>query len=372
MGLHHVSHSALNLFDECAMRYKALRIEKVPEPVSRLLVDGILAHATIERYVHELYESNLDRYAGGIPELVQQVMTENERIDSTASYKSVLITTMTFAKYFVLDPDSVFELEMKCEAPMGDGYPLMLSYIDQVDRRYDADGEFLLVIDRKTGWATEQTEGNNFQLDIYGWQLHQRYPDMRIGVQNHFVRRNIFTSIRMLSEWDYDNTVRRAQTIYNRMQAAYEKRDYPTNPGKYCAYCPIAAKCPAIQGLVAQKHAIIDVETGRDRLRELVVLEAAAKQLKGTLKTFVDVNGPFALDDGLGVGYKTSEPSITLTSLEKAYEVLGDELFDILNVDGKKIKKYEDDPRLDGLWGTKPGKTTFKIGKGAGDEEVPE
>jgi hypothetical protein len=368
MALNHVSFSAVNLFDSCPATYQAQRIRKVAQLPSKPLISGILAHAVVERYLTELQQSGLDKYPGGIAGLVEAVFAENERINSTAYYTDVLRASMAFAKNFTLDPDNVLDMEHKSELPLGDGYPLLLTYTDLRERCFDDDGEYLLITDFKSGWASTQSESNNFQLDIEGAQAAAEYPGMRVKVRNYFVRWNFPTKPRLISEWDISNALARVRAIYTRMERAYATRTYPENPGEHCTWCPIAQDCKMIKDLSDAKAVIVTEEQGHDRLRKYAVLEAALTQMKATFKTWVDANGDLRLDDGYGAGKVLPAPSMALIGMREAYEALGDDFFKIINFNKKELKKFGDDGRLEGFWTETQGRPRLQIGKAKDDD----
>jgi hypothetical protein len=373
MALEHVSQSSLGSFDECAQRWAAERVRKVAVPASPILTEGILAHAVIEEYVNELYQSDLDRApSSAIDSLVEKVFRENDRALSTECFESVLITARTFAKYFAMVPERVIGVEMELRATFHPDCPPMLSFLDFVTQEQDEKGDFIGITDWKTFYAKTQKPRDKWQLLIYCWQLRNRYPGVRIGVRNHFVRANIFTPWVFPDENELASALMRAKVIYDRQEAAYTAKTWMPNAGDHCEYCPIPDQCELIQGLIVQKHAILTAEDGIARLQEVVVFNAASDKLTASLKTFVNANGPLSLPDGLQASFRTSDGSTTITDIAGAYEVLGAELFGLVNIDGKKIKSYLDDARLDGKWSHKPGRTQFKIGKPKAGSEPDE
>ena len=370
MALKHVSQSALGSFDECPQRFKAERIQKVPVPASPLLTEGILAHAVLEEYVNELYQSDLDRApSSAIDSLVEKVFRENDRALSTEAFESVLITARTFAKHFAMIPERVIGVEMRFEAVFHPDCPPMLSFLDFVTQEQDEEGDFIGITDWKTGHAKTQKPRDKWQLLVYAWQLRNHYPEARIGVRNHFVRSNIFTPWDFPSDLDIASALMRAKVIFDRQEAAYTSKTWVPNAGDHCAFCPIPDQCDLIQGLIAQKHVILAVEDGIARLQEVVAVNSTSDKLTAALKSFVSANGPLSLPDGLQAAFRTSADSPTIADIPDAYEILGSELFKIVAFT-KKLKDYLDDPRLDGKWSRKPGRTQFKIGKPkAGSDE---
>lgn len=365
----HVSQSSLNGFDECQQRWAAERIEKVPVPASVLLTEGILAHAVLAEYVDELYQSGLDRApSSAIDSIVEKVFRENERALSTESLESVLITSRTFAKHFSMNPEQVIGVEMEFRASFHADCPEMLSYLDFATQEQDELGDFLGITDWKTGHAKVQKPRDKWQLIIYCWQLRNRYPGVRIGVRNHFVRANILTPWHFPDDNEIASALIRAKIIYDRQEAAFAAKLWSANPGEHCSYCPIPDRCDVIQGLVAEKHVILTEEDGLARLREVVVFDAASKKFTEALKIFVKSNGQLSLPDGLTAAFRTSDDSVTIKDIPAAYDALGSELFNLVTVNAK-VKDYLDDPRLDGNWLKKPGKTQFGIKKAKGDEE---
>jgi hypothetical protein len=374
----HTSFSTLDSFDTCPLRHLHERVIKTPTIPNKLMIEGMLAAKVFELYTQELYQSSADRYPAAIPDLVQRVMAENERIASTEFYQGVLAIAMTFAKNFVMDPDAIIEVEMKLEMPLGDGYPKLLTFIDRVERAYDKDGGFILFTDDKAGWAKTQKPSNVFQLEVEALQLHHRFPDERITGRNYFARHNVHVNyggkdeFQFFTEWDYERAIGRVKAIYDRLQRSFDTREWPANPGDHCAFCSVAQMCDVLKKLTETKQIVATVESGELLVREALTLEAALKNTKGALKKYVDAAGPLRLPSGLGADYVTSNASLVLSDLARAYDALGDELWDLVKPDGTALKKYQDDPRLDGCWTEKPGRREFKVGKFGASEEVEE
>jgi PD-(D/E)XK nuclease superfamily len=371
VALEHVSFSALSLFDGCPATYHAQRIRKVSQLPSKPLVSGILVHAVVELYLKELYESGLDRFPGGVGDIVEKVFSENERVNSTEYYTDVLRSSMAFAKNFTLDPDNVLDMEMRFEMPLGDGLPKLLTFTDLREQHHDQDGPFIGITDFKSGWGSSQSEANNFQLDIEGAQtIHELGPDTRVMVRNYFTRWNFATKWRKISEWDVNNALARCRAIFHRMEHAYQTRSYPENPGEGCLYCPIAQECKVLKNLGDVKALIVNAEMGMDRIRQYAVLEAALTQMKKLFKTWANVNGELRLEDGYGFGSVLPSPSMTLVGVREAHDALGDDFYNIINIDRKKLKKMADDGRLTGLWVEEQGRPRLQIGKVKDDDEA--
>ena len=237
MALEHVSQSSLGSFDECAQRWAAERVRKIAVPASPILTEGILAHAVIEEYVNELYQSDLDRApSSAIDSLVEKVFRENDRALSTECFESVLITARTFAKYFAMVPDRVVGVEMLLEAVFHPDCPPMLSFLDFVTQEQDEKGDFIGITDWKTFYAKTQKPRDKWQLLIYCWQLRNRYPGVRIGVRNHFVRANIFTPWVFPDENELASALMRAKVVYDRQEAAYTAKTWMPNASDHCEY----------------------------------------------------------------------------------------------------------------------------------------
>jgi hypothetical protein len=204
---------------------------------------------------------------------------------------------------------------------------------------------------------------NEWQLALQAWQVHERFPDERIKVRNYFIRHGIASDWKEMQPYDYDEAVRRVKLVYDRMQDTFASKAFKANPGGHCDYCPVAQACDVYRGLSDGKNKIASQDDAFKQMGEIVVARAAADNLTKALKAWVDANGPVALPDGLTASYKQPAASLTLSNMEKAYEAIGEELFEIVKPDARKLKKLTDDPRLDGLWEVSQGKPRFSIGE---------
>ena len=367
-------------FDQCALSWKAQRLEKVKEPPSELLIIGIMTHDVAEGIVRWCDEQLVEQIPmETVADLVQGVFVTNDRATNTASFANVMVAAKVFAKGYHHVPGSIIELEQWAEGILDPDIPKLVGRLDQVTQESDDQGGFIGNTDLKTGWAMEQTDANIFQLHLQGWLLKQSYPNERIKVRNFFIRSGQPTPWYELKSYDLDNARRRAIAIYQRLDSAYKKRAYPATPGAHCGYCPIATRCETVLNLRASGNAVVTLDEAQRAILELHILEAAAKTRKNALKKFVDIYGPVIAErvkpdrgvvEQLEASYRLGKEALTITDYIKLHERLGIEAFAFFGAPLRAVlKKHEDDPRLVGLWSSARGKPTFRIGKLKEDEE---
>lgn len=367
-GLKYVSHSTLELFDGCPSRYRAVKLEKVAEEESRALIEGILVHDIISDYREYLNDTRQEAEPEMIPEIVHAVFSKNPRIMSTDYFDSVTIAARTFAKHYRHAYESIVELEMHLEFSLGQGYPLFTGYLDAVTREEDDEGPFIGIEDTKTFWSADQKPRDIAQLDRYGTGFRTRFPDeKRVAVRNHFVRPNVKTEWKFIDDWAMEHTLSRAQSIVDRMEEAYRTRTYPARPGDHCSYCPISMRCAEANALVPNGHKALTREQAQEDVRRIVILDAAIKTVRASLKSFVDANGTVEFD-GIAAEYRP-QVAVVVDDLKALYERIGEELWLMVNVDKVKLRKLENDARLAGLWVERTKKPAFRVGRARGDEE---
>lgn len=365
----HTSFSSLSKYDECPSAWKARRIDKVVEPPSKPLEMGIILHEIFAAYDEELYSSGLTDYAAGMPAIVERIFASNNRVTSTAYYDEVLIAAKGYAKVYRLNVDSLIGLEIELRMPLGENYPDLLGYVDIAESVNDGEQPFIGITDRKTGWGSTVTEAYKFQRKLYGLMMRHKYPNELIGVRNHFTRAGIYTPWELLQPWDYDSVLGQVKAILQRMEVSEQYNEYPATPNPNCGWCPIAARCEVVQNLRRTGNALLDEAEAKTMVAEVLALDAARDARVKTLKTWVNGNGPVVLDNGAAAGFTTPQPSPTVTDIAAFVSAMGEEAYPLLRVDGKAIKKFSDDSRLDDLWVESMPRPQFKVGKAKGDDD---
>jgi CRISPR/Cas system-associated exonuclease Cas4 (RecB family) len=374
----HISFSQIDAFETCPKRYKQERLEGVATIPSEPLLDGRHIHAVIEDIVRHCEDHGLPGVdAAAAADIVQShFMRSNE--PTTERFPEVMVMAKGFAKRYKHHEGELIELEQWIEIELAPGIPPLVGRLDDVRRYKDAEGTFIGNTDYKSSWSAEQSDANEFQLHLQGLMLKTSYPDERIKVRNAYVRFGIDSDWYEMKPWDYDNVRRRAIAVYERMRRARASGAYPPSPGKACSYCPIALQCVEALALREQGHLALTIDDAKKQVEDVLVLEAALKTRKASLKKWVDTNGPVAVErkNGKGVvetieaAYKLPAASLTIADTPAAYHALGDELFALFNGMSKpKLKKYENDPRLEGLWTTTQGKPRFAIGKAVDEDD---
>lgn len=372
----HISFSAVDAFDTCAKRFQHERLQKGASPVSDPLIDGRHIHAIIEAIVRFCETAEIESIdSKQAAAIVEQHFSTSDQA-STARFAEVMVMAKGFAKRYK-NTGNLIELEQWIEMTLAEDVPPFVCRLDMVERYFDADGSFIGNTDWKSSWSAGQDDRTVFQLHTQGMALHNSYPNERIKVRNGFVRFGQDSDWDELKEYDFENARGRVVAIYRRMKTAEETGVYTASPGKACGYCPIALQCVEAMGLREQGHLALTKEDAEKQVADVLVLEAAIKTRKDALKKWVDVNGPVTairtnskgVAETMEASYKLPAESLTLSDTPAAFEALGDELFGLFTGMSKpKLKKYENDPRLDGLWVKTQGKPRFAIGK-AEDEE---
>jgi hypothetical protein len=359
----------MSRFDECPARWRAERIEKVQEPRSKPREIGIIIAEVVRAYREELYSSGLEEYAAGMPAIVERIFGEHPRITSTEHYNDVMIACKGFAKQYRLRVNDLIGLEIQCNISLGENYPELHGYIDIAETEHDDQGEFIGITDDKAGWGATVLPAYRFQLDLYALRMRIEYPNTRIKVRNHFIRHNLVTPYRLIEPWDYENVLGHARATITRMDNAKKFDNYPPIPNENCDFCPIAARCTVFQGLQQNAGAILTDDAAKVMLGAILVLDAARAVRMKALKAWVDGTGPVKLENGAQAAYSSPKALPTVVQIKELIEALGDEAYPLLRVDSKKLRKYDDDSRLDELWVPGIPKPKFTVGRAKGDED---
>lgn len=367
----HLSFSSLDLYDACALSWRAKYIDKVPERDSDARAIGILTHAAAELIVRRCEENQWQTFPlEDVASVVEFVFFTDDQTRTTALFGEVMYAAKLFARSYKHRIGTVIELEQWVTQPIGDGVPPLLGRLDQVTKEEDERGEFIGNTNLKTGWGMEENDRTRFQAGVESLLLHLAYPDYRIKTRPWFLRAGQPGEWFEPKPYDYENTTSRIIAIYKRRQASFATHEWLPTAGAQCSWCPIAIQCEHLQKLSEQGTVLVAVEDAQRAVLESHVLQAALDARKKSLKEFVSKNGPVLTDNGLEAAYRMPAPSLTITDKAALLQRMGAAGLELIGApDGRKLKKLENDPRLAGLWETKLGKPRFTIGAMKDDDE---
>lgn len=365
-----VSFSKLQLFDHCPSQFAARYVTKVPEIKSAPLVAGIMAHSVVEIYRNHLQKQQVSQDLDVIPSVVEAAFSHNPEIRSTECYNDVAMVAASFSKSYVHNPEGTLGIEAFLSRTLVEkdeaaefGFDEEVVLIGYADWIVVEDGVVVLE-DLKSGWDSKTSGEHEFQGSIYSWMAEVQYPGRQIGYRVRFARHeNLLTDVTVMDVRDFDRLEARCRAILRRMLAAQKSGDFPANPGSWCRYCTIAAKCAERNALVEHNAVVDDLPSAQKALGDRLILEAAFDQRDSALREYVGAAGPVELN-GTTAAFNRKVGGPKISSVTGLIETLGmDEALEYLSVNGNKTKakKVQNDPRLSDLWVPGDVSTKFEI-----------
>lgn len=233
------------------------------------------------------------------------------------------------------------------------------------------------IIDHKTQLYVQSAD--TFQMGFYAWLVKIAYPYVT-GVNTilHFCHPDLdFYSKPSL--WDKDDIENMETRIKVSIGIVESVTEHPAIPNHYCVYCPLKMECPKLEEISERKPALkgakkgplLSAKAAQKHAEVITVLEENNKDMKKSLRTFVEQVGPVQLP-GLEYGMVPSDGyEVPLENRRKLIELLGDygqDPYSMMSFPAarlKKLWKVLDQKQLESvrdlLRPTK--KTSFKVRK---------
>lgn len=168
------------------------------------------------------------------------------------------------------------------------------------------DGDAVVIVDFKTGYADVESAATNPQLWFYALAAARALGKTRAIV------RVLYTKFGRCDEAELDvldlaDFATRLRNLHDRAKRLTHAAMPATREGAWCKHCPSKHACPSKTGLlvqVAEKGLAIIGETAmtparaRTGYEQIVRLEQLVKDARKRLETYVDETGPIDLGDG--------------------------------------------------------------------------
>jgi len=199
--------STLNLYEQCAFKYKCIKIDKIEEPPSYFLTKGITAHSMAEEYL----KGNID----GVPAVLRKFSKEFMNLKK---HGAIPEEALTFNDKWEFIPDGWFHedawLRMKLDARI-DNY----------------------VIDFKTGKHYEEHVN---QARLYANAHMVRTDEKEVHIEFWYLASgevHDYTFTRDTLEEDVALWNEKAAKIHN-------DTEFKPTKNQYCKYCHVQNICP--------------------------------------------------------------------------------------------------------------------------------
>jgi len=293
------SHSRL-LCGLCPWAFSRHYIEKVPEVGSQenLMVGGI---------AHEIAE-----YIGNHPnEAIVPDMLVNQFITPFVSHRHKDLTDWTrlFLSRFKYSQEHVVGIEMDlavdrntnpCDYDSPDA--IFRGKLDMVE----IDGHTARVTDYKTQMNILNREkiDDHFQLSLYAWMLHKKYPHLKeIYVQIYYMRYGFAQkSIRPL-----ELLADVQKELKLRIMAIENYADFKPRPCEFCSICSYKTICPVLDEIESAGFPVIREVKDRTVIAgRYLMLTELLKEYKKVISDDIGANGAISVP-GIEIGFYPNE-----------------------------------------------------------------
>ena len=236
----HLSASAIETYEACALKFRLGRIDGIPQTANKPeLVFGNIIHSVLQRY----HEHGKDQSLGRILRLLNEEWKENsfDYQVREEKFKEQGIEMLTrYQSNVSINPPFVVRTEEQFTFDIG---PITIrGAIDRIDKT----SEGISILDYKTS-KTSSSAKSNLQLAVYSMYLEQLEDDEIGGLpessilyflrdEEEPVRDHSFTS----------EEIAKTKEKILAVAAGIRKREFSTNKGKHCDWCDYKNLiCPA-------------------------------------------------------------------------------------------------------------------------------
>ena len=247
------SHSRLGTYENCPFQYKLRYVNKVKPILGNSIESfmGSMVHDSLE-WLYKLAQDSNIITKETLLEKYDKLWSENwddtirvVKKDLTAdNFKETGQTCleMYYDRYHPFDQAITIGLEerMMIELPEN---KKMQGYIDRLDKI--GDGHFAVHDYKTSNRVPPQNKADkDRQLGLYALAVQQRYPEVKkIDLIWHYVRFD--EEVRSSrDEKQLDSMITSTVSLINDIEAATERKDFPTKTSILCNWCEYKAQCP--------------------------------------------------------------------------------------------------------------------------------
>ena len=240
-----LSASAIEIYEECPLRFKLEREWNLPRDVPASLHYGAAMH----RVLRTFYDAQRYGREIGDDELLEQFRSELASAGIADRYQYELYLRQGFEQlrqFFEFarsaPPPEVIETERKFELQVGS--EKLTGRVDRIDR---TGPETVAIVDYKTGKPRSQEDADeSLQLSLYALAAKETWGKRADRLIFHNLENNTSVCTTRI-----DAELEAAKL---RVQGAAEDialGKFPAKPGYHCAFCPYRNLCPATEKMVA-------------------------------------------------------------------------------------------------------------------------
>ncbi|MBZ5667148.1 MAG: ATP-dependent helicase [Acidobacteriia bacterium] len=247
-----LSASAIEIYEECPLRFKLEREWNLPREVSASLHYGAAIHGVLRTY----YDAQRFQRQVSDEDLLEQFRSALATAGIADRYQYELYLRQGYEQlrqFFeaargMAAPD-VLETEHKFELQVGSAK--VAGRVDRMDR---TGPDTVAIVDYKTGKPKSQEDADkSLQLSLYALAAKEKLGKRADRLIFHNLENNTAICTTRL-DGELEAVKLRVQDVAEKIA----RKEFPPNPKYHCAFCPYRNLCPATEKVVAspQKKAI--------------------------------------------------------------------------------------------------------------------
>ena len=339
------SWSRINSFEKCPFMFKMQYIDKKVTEINPIMVVGRVVHDAINIYNKHCLKANVendfDRWEECADLALAKENLPEEYYDETLKMIKSYAQSHSIGLESVVGSEEEIAINRKFEQVDWNADDVWFRGIIDYLQIMDLFGK---ITDYKTGWLMSVPK---FQFKIYAWLISKIYPHLtKFEVEIDFVRHEFSKSFHV----EADEIPEIEKRLLGKINKIEMETEFEPTVGEACNYCGCWRWCPAMK----EKDVVYKVPTTKDEAIKLAqVLEKHNKmraEVTKILKAYCDDHDR-VITGGLQYGYIPTESweiKDIDTLLVKADEV-GLDMFQVLSVDGRKLKKLLKDEKVQKL-----------------------
>ncbi len=240
-----LSASAIEIYEECPLRFKLEREWNLPRDVSASLHYGAAMHGVLRTF----YDAQRYRREIGDDDLLEQFRSALASAGIADRYQYELYLRQgrdQLRQFFdgarnaplpeVLETERRFELRV--------GPTTLAGRVDRIDR---TGAETVAIVDYKTGKPKSQEDADeSLQLSLYALAAREAFGKRADRLIFHNLETNT-----AVSTTRNDGELEATKLRVRKVAEGIARGEFPPNPKYHCAFCPYRNLCPATEKVVA-------------------------------------------------------------------------------------------------------------------------
>jgi len=249
----YLSPSSIGTFQQCPLRYKYTRIDKMIDPPTEATSMGNFVHETLEHLHQDDPDARTEKRAGEIMRMLWdskwgELVSEILHHDNEALHKFRWKSYWCVENYFKLEnPTEVIldgiEYAIEDSIDIGDTSVIVKGFVDRWE--FCDDGS-VKVSDYKTGktprpqWVDDKFQ----QLQIYAIFLQKQLGSPVKNLELLYLKDGTRYE-KQITQGDLDETAETIVAVRKSIDLFCEQRKFPARKSKLCDWCAQKSICPA-------------------------------------------------------------------------------------------------------------------------------